>query len=79
MPNSTEIIQIIAEHLGLQAEDLDRQSLLREDLGLGPIELNDLLNHLSKKFNITFEPDETEGLTKVDDLIVLVEDNLIAE
>lgn len=77
MPTDNEIIKIIAEHLGLSPEDLDRNALLREELNLGPIELNDLLNHLARHFNISFETEEIEGLKKVEDLIALVEDNLI--
>lgn len=72
-----QIIQTLAEHLGLAAEDLDRSSLLRDELGMGPVELNDLLSDLSQKFNINFDPKEAEDLKKVEDLIVLVEDNLI--
>lgn len=77
MPSSNEIIQAIAEHLGLAPEDLDGGTLLREELNMGPIELNDLLGFLSRKYSITFEPEEIEGLKKIDDLVVLVEDNLI--
>lgn len=77
MPTTTDIIKVIAEHLGLNPEDLDRQALLREELGLGPIELNDLLSDLSQKFNVSFEPDEVEDLRKIDDIIVLIEDNLL--
>lgn len=77
MNQEVQIIQAIALHLGLSPEDLDRYALLREELGLGPIELNDLLSDLSKRFNVTFDPAEVENLKKVDDLIVLVEDNLI--
>lgn len=76
-PETVDIIQAIAEHLGLSPEDVDRQALLREDLNLGPIELNDLLIFLSKRFQITFEPEDTENLKKVEDLMVLVEDNLL--
>lgn len=72
-----KIIQEIAEHLGLPAEDLDRHTLLQEELGLGPIELNDLLSDLSQKFDVSFDTEEIEGLKKVEDLIVLIEDNLI--
>lgn len=72
-----EIIQSIAEHLGLSSEDIDREALLREDLGLGPIELNDLLGELASKFKITFNPSDVDELKKVEDLIVLVEDNLL--
>lgn len=77
MPTSVDILQAIAEHLGLLAEDLDKQALLREELGLGPIELNDLLDYLSKKFGVIFKSDEIENVSKVEDLIVLVEDNLL--
>ena len=77
MTSEAEIIKTIAEHLGLNPEDLDRQADLRDELGLGPVELNDLLSHLSQKFKISFENDEVENLTKVEDLIVLVEDNLL--
>lgn len=77
MVQEKEIIQAIAEHLGLASEDVDRHALLRDELGLGPIELNDLLSSLSQKFSISFNPSEVENLSKVDDLIVLIEDNLI--
>lgn len=76
-PTAIDIIQAIAEHLGLSPEDVDRQALLREDLNLGPIELNDLLIFLSKRFQITFEPEEAERLRKIEDIIVLIEDNLL--
>ena len=72
-----EIMEVIAEHLGLSVEDLDRNADLREELSLGPIELNDLLSHLALKFDMIFEPEEIEDLQKVEDLIVLVEDNLL--
>jgi len=77
MATDAEIIQAIVEHLALAPEDLDRQALLREDLNLGPIELNDLLAALSKKFNVSFELDDVEHVKKVEDLVMLVEDNLL--
>ena len=77
MPDTSDIIRAIAEHLTLAPEDLDRQALLREDLSLGPIELNDLLDSLSKRFEVSFEPDEVEHIRKVEDLVMLVEDNLL--
>ena len=78
MPTSSDIIQAIAEHLVLPPEDVDAKARLREELNLGPIELNDLLDHLKKRFNVDFDPQDVENLTKVEDLVVLVEDNLIA-
>lgn len=77
MNQEAKIIQAIAEHLGLSPEDLDRHASLREELNLGPIELNDLLTDLSLKFDVSFSAEEIEDLKKIDDLIVLIEDNLI--
>ena len=77
MPTSADIIKTIAENLALNPEDLDRHALLREELGLGPIELNDLLSNLSHKFNISFEAAEVKNLQKIEDLASLVEDNLL--
>lgn len=77
MPTTNDIIKAIAEHLSLSPEDLDRHALLREELSLGPIELNDLLHYLSQKFEVTFEAEDVEDLKKIDDIIVLIEDNLL--
>ncbi len=77
MSTEREIIQTIADHLGLTSEDLDRHALLREELNLGPIELNDLLSDLAQKFNINFDTVEIEDLKTIDDLIILIEDNLL--
>ncbi|OGE36403.1 hypothetical protein A3B45_01985 [Candidatus Daviesbacteria bacterium RIFCSPLOWO2_01_FULL_39_12] len=77
MSNEIAIIKAIAEHLGLSPEDVDRGATLRDDLNLSPIELNDLLSALAKQFDITFQSEDVENLNRVEDLIVLVEDNLI--
>lgn len=77
MNKETEILSAIAEHLGLSVEDIDRRALLQEELNLGPIEINDLLSFLSQKFGVAFEPDEVENIKRIDDLIVMIEDNLL--
>lgn len=77
MNTEAEIIKAIAEHLGLFPEDLDRQTNLKDELNLNPIELNDLLFFLSQRFNVIFGDVDTKDVKKIDDLIVLVEDNLL--
>lgn len=77
MNQELEIIKAIAEHLGLSVEDLDRHASLRDELNLSPIELNDLLADLSRRFNVIFDIEDIEDLKNVDDLIILIEDNLI--
>lgn len=77
MNQEGKILQAIADHLGLSVEDLDRNASLRDELNLGPIELNDLLSDLSQKFDVSFNEEEIEDLKRIDDLIVLIEDNLL--
>lgn len=77
MNTELQILQAIADYLGLSIEDIDRHASLRDELNLGPIELNDLLAHLAAKFDVTFDETEIEDIKKIDDLIVLVEDNLL--
>lgn len=77
MNTEKDIIQAIAEHLGLAPDDLDRHAMLREELNLGPIELNDLISDLAQKFEVNFDSIEMEDLKTIDDLIILIEDNLL--
>lgn len=77
MNQEIKIIQAIAEHLGLSPEDLDRHASLKEELNLGPIELNDLLSDLSQEFDVSFNEEEIADLKRIDDIIVLIEDNLL--
>lgn len=72
-----EVITVITEYLGLSPGDLDRGLLLYEDLNLSPIEINDLVSHLSQKFNLSLRSEDLADVKTVDDLIILVEDNSI--
>ncbi len=77
MNQQTEIIDAIAKHLGITAADIEQDASLTEDLGLGAIEMADLLNYISEKYSITFDPTETEDIKTVNDLVVTVEDLLL--
>lgn len=78
MNTEIEVIKAVAEHLGLAPEELDRNASLRDDLTLGPLELNDLLEALQQKFKVTLEERDLANVQTVNDLIVLIEDNQIA-
>ncbi len=77
MATQAEIIEEIAKYLGVTTADIDPQSSLKDDLGMSPIEIADLLNHLAGKFEITFNQEETEEISTVNDLLVMVEDLLL--
>lgn len=72
-----QIIEAIADSLALPIVDVDLDSSFQDDLGLNPIETADLLQSISRKFHIFFEPHETEGIRTVEDLVELVEDKLL--
>ncbi len=77
MGTQTDIVEEIARHLGITPADIDLQASLKDDLGLGPIEIADLLAALSGKFKVSFNTADTGDITTVNDLVVMVEDLLL--
>lgn len=77
MADQKQIIEEIASGLALPVVDLDLESDLQEDLGLSRVEMADLFNHLSTKFNILFNHSELEQIKTLGDLVDLVEDKLL--
>lgn len=77
METQSDIIAAIAKHLGVTAADIDLHSSLTDDLGLGPIEISDLLDDLSKTFNVAIVPQEAAQIVTVSDLVVMIEDLLL--
>lgn len=74
---SIEIIKAISEHLGVNPDDIEKDALLHEDLGLNTIELNDLLSFLSEKFSVSFDPNEAQAIETIEDLIHMTEDSML--
>jgi acyl carrier protein len=77
MSDADQIIQKIADFLSVSPQDIDKSANLREDLELGPLQLNDLLSSLSHEFNISIDPEDIDDLETVDDLVVVIEDNML--
>lgn len=77
MNQQKDIIAAIAKHLAVTPQDIDMNASLETDLGQGPLEKADLYSDLSQKFNVTFNPEDLEGVETVHDLVVLIEDLLL--
>lgn len=77
MKQQAEIIEEIAKQLGVTPQDIDPQASLRDDLGLGPVEVSDLMAALAERFQVTFDPADTEQIHTVSDLIVTIEDLML--
>lgn len=69
-----DVIAEIAKHLGVTPQDIDVNAGLSDDLGLGPVEMADLLSAISEKFDVNFHPQDLAGMKTVHDLVVAVED-----
>ncbi len=50
-----QVIAEFAKHLGVTPQDIDLSASLAEDLGIGPVELADLITYMSEKFQVTFQ------------------------
>lgn len=70
----TEVIAEIAKHLGVTPQDIDISAGLSDDLGLGPVEMADLISAISLKFDVAFNSSDLHNIKTVDDLVVAVED-----
>lgn len=77
MADEQQILATIAESLALPTADIDMHSSLQDDLGLNPVEIADLIDSLSKKFNIIFDPSEVSQAKTISDLVELIEDKLL--
>ncbi|KKS13482.1 hypothetical protein A2617_00570 [Candidatus Daviesbacteria bacterium RIFOXYD1_FULL_41_10] len=77
MENQTKIIEAIAEHLTLPLADIDMEADLKDDMGLNPAEVADLLEHLSRTFNIIFDGSDILQIHTVGELVEMVEDKLL--
>lgn len=77
MSDQKKIIEKIAEYLSLQVADIDLEAHLKDDLGLNPAEIADLLDHLSQNFGIVFDSTEISQVKTVGDLVDLTEDKLL--
>lgn len=69
-----EVIVEIAKHLGVTPQDIDISAGLSDDLGLGPVEMADLISAISQKFDVAFGSADLQGIKTVNDLVVAVED-----
>lgn len=70
----SEVIAEIAKHLGVTPQDIDINAGLSDDLGLGPVEMADLIAAISQKFGVNFTSSDLPRIKTVSDLVVSVED-----
>ena len=69
-----KIKEIIAEKLGVPAEEIKPESELESDLNAGLLEIADIVMKLKEEFQIEIPEEEIKKITTVNDFINLVAD-----
>lgn len=68
-----QVVQVVVEQLGVEAENVKPESRFIEDLGADSLDTVELLMALEEKFDIEIEEEAAEKLMKVDDIVKFVE------
>lgn len=68
-----KVKELIAEVLGLEPTDIEEESLLREDLGLGGAEMTELLEKLKEEFGTELSPQDVGDVETVEEFLNLLE------
>jgi len=73
VPVKDEVIEIIAEQLGEDSENITPDKTFVEDLGADSLDLTELLMTLEERFGEEIPDEDAEKLKKVGDVISYIE------
>ena len=68
-----ELQEIIAEKLGLSAEEVQPEKSLKDDLKAASLDLFDLVTELEEKYEIEIPTEDLDTLVTVQDVIDYIE------
>lgn len=68
-----QVVEVVVEQLGVEAENVKPESRFIEDLGADSLDTVELLMALEEKFDIEIEEEAAEKLMKVEDIVQFVE------
>ena len=74
MANPDKIKSIIAEQLGVKAEEVTPESSFVDDLGADSLDTVELIMALEEEFNIEIPDEDAEKMSKVSDVIKYIEE-----
>lgn len=70
-----EVKKIISEQFGLDPEDVEDDSELDNDLGISDLDLEDLVEKLEHRFELTIPQDLHSNFKKVVDIVAYLYEN----
>ncbi|MDO8504071.1 MAG: acyl carrier protein [bacterium] len=71
-----KIKETIAQAVGLDVLDLEEEAIIKEDLGIEPAALSDLLETLKQDLGIDIPPEELNEIETVGELVDLAENHV---
>ncbi|MCQ2484852.1 MAG: acyl carrier protein [Clostridia bacterium] len=67
--------EIIAEQLEIEAEEIDYESNIIDDLGADSLDIVDLVMSVEDEFGIEVPDEALEGISTVEDMVKYIEDH----
>lgn len=71
-----KVVDIIAEQLDVDVDDISSDSVITEDLGADSLDIVDLAMTFEDEFGIEIPDDAVESIKTVGDIVKLIEDNI---
>lgn len=71
-----KIKETIAQSVGLDVLDLEEEASIKEDLGIEPASLSDLLETMKQDLGIDIPPEELEEIETVGEFVDLAENHV---
>lgn len=79
MALNEKVKSIIAEQLGVKAEEVTPEASFIDDLGADSLDTVELVMALEEEFNIEIPDEDAEKMTKVSDAIKYIEEKVAAK
>ena len=79
MANEDKIKSIIAEQLGVKAEEVASESSFVDDLGADSLDTVELIMALEEEFGVEIPDEDAEKMSKVSDVIKYIEEKVAAK
>lgn len=76
MNTDENILEIVANHLGVPVNEISKDSYLQDDLNSDPLTLADLIVSLEDKFQVEIPAEESQKFEKVEDIINFIADKI---
>ena len=72
----TKVKQVISKTMGISEGDISLENNLQQDLQIDSFSTVEMVFHAEDEFGVSFDNEELQGITTVEDLVTKIEDKL---